>query len=224
MNRKAKVSLEFLTLEPLAKTGFGTDVIEALTANVADFATPDVPVATLTTVNDTFKLKISAANDGSQTKIDERIAYELIWNTTYKDEAMYVERIAKGNVVLYDKSGFKHTKTETTSAEIPLQPFVTGKTGKVTGSAVITIAKGSGAKSFLVFWINAADPGPSSLKVVNGIVEIIAPSKMCLFPATKLKYTIIGLTPGEHYNIGVIGFNSKGVSPLSNGVEIVAQF
>lgn len=65
-------------------------------ANAATFGTPDVPVATLLTINTALFDAAEEAKSGDFQKVAAMHEAEKVWDTTFTTEAGYVDRIANG--------------------------------------------------------------------------------------------------------------------------------
>ena len=90
MIRKPSVSLEFKTFSIPEEIVFGQNVIDQMTANVAIFPTPDVPLVTLQTVNDDLSTTAHEAESGDHSKVAAMYAADKVWVTTFGTQADYV--------------------------------------------------------------------------------------------------------------------------------------
>lgn len=222
MEREAKVSFEFVRLSPTQKGMFGDNVIAELTQNVSDFPTPDVPLPTLTGVNNDLKLKTQQAMSGDKVKIAERNAAEEVWDSTFRKEAEYVQRISDGNKVLIAKSGFPSTDTEVGPLPVPAQATIDGWANKGRGSGIhVEMEPLSNCKGFVFIISNTNLTG--NLVIKGDKVKLKeGAGEMDVIFTTKRKVDFTELVSGQLYYLTAFGFNATGVGELANVIEVIA--
>jgi hypothetical protein len=222
MERTARVSFDFIEMTPTKKGMFGDNVIAEMSANAIDFPTPDVPLLTLTAKNDELKLKTQQALSGDKVKIAERNETEDEWESLFRKEAEYVQRIANGNKVLIAKSGFHTTDTEVGPVAVPAQASIDGWANKGRGSGIhVEMEPLSGCKGF-VFVISPRNltgelvikGDKVKMKEGAGEVDVVF--------TTKRKVDFTDLNSGQLYFITAFGFNATGVGELANTIEVIA--
>jgi hypothetical protein len=219
--RIAKVSLDFIELTPTQKGMFGINVIQEMTGHPLVFPTPDIPLATLESVNETLIGKIQQAMSGDKEKIAERDAAEKVWDTNFRKQAEYVQRIASGDKVIIIQSGYHHTDTEAEPVAPPDAAVLSAWGNKTPGSIHAEIEPIAKIKGIL--FIASPQPLAGDLKVINNQVKMsasVTDTEGRL--TTKRKVDFEGLVSGTRYYIAVITFNATGTSPVSNIKEVIA--
>jgi len=223
MERKAKVSLDFVTVTPTQKGVFGDNVIAEMTEHATIFATPDIPIATLTTANDDLKLKTQQALSGDKEKILARDAAEATWEDLFRKEAAYVERIADGDKLIIVQSGYRSTSTESHPADKPDQAELDAWGNKAKGSIHAEIKPLSRTRG-IVFIASPSPIDSSTLSFKNGQLRIgkgVA-GDMEVLLTTKRKVDFEGLVSGTTYYMAALGFNANGVGDISTVIDVVA--
>ena len=159
MIRTPSVSMDFKRLSIPEEIVFGQNVIDQMTANAAIFVTPDIPLATLQTVNDDLATAAHEAEGGEHAKVAAMREADKIWDTTFGTQADYVDRIANGNETIILKSGYNATKSETTPASIPNAPVVKeAKVNALPGSVHVEVEYQQGVKNYLYFFSSTDAP------------------------------------------------------------------
>lgn len=222
MEKIAKVSYDFIDYNPNDKGLFGDHVIAEMTEHASVFDDPDVPIADLTTVNTALKGKTQEAMSGDKVKIQERDEAEKAWDTKFRKEAEYVQRIASGNKLVIAQSGYHATKTEIHPLAKPATPILQAWGNKGKGSihaeilpladtrGIVFLAAGKGALA------NMSVDGQIVKVKGQGVDEINA-----LF-GTKRKVDFVNLTSGQEYEITAFAFNATGVSDMAAPVSVIA--
>lgn len=223
MERLAKVSLDFMKFTPLQKGLFGDNVIAELTDHSAVFATPDVPIATLTTVNDDLKLKTQQALSGDKEKILERDAAEKVWEDKFRKEAEYVQRIASGDKLIIVQGGYHSTDTEVNPVAAPAQAQVQAWANKGYGSGIHAEMKPLADCRGFVFMLANESLNSSWIGVKEDNVNIQAGAPIVTLKlTTKRKVEFDELSSGQTYYISALGFNATGVGEMANEVKVIA--
>jgi len=179
MKKKIKVVINFKVYTVPAFVEFSRNTVTRMTGNTS-FATPDVPLAQITTAANTLEVKYNASRGGGkQQTADMHQARKALGDLMYK-QALYVERIALGNEPVILSSGFNATK----QPEPALLPEFTVIHGEKEGEIILKHKAVKGAKAWA--WQHCTNP--------------IAPEKWILAGiSTQSVFTVKGLTPGIKY-------------------------
>lgn len=222
MERKAKVSLDFIVLSPTAKGMFGDNVIAEMTEHAAVFTTPDIPLAVLTSTNNDLKLKTQQALSGDKVKIQERDTAEALWETNFRKEAEYVQRIAAGDKLTIAQSGYHATDTEVHPVSVPAQAQIQAWANKGKASGIhIEMQPLADCRGFMFFV--STQPVTNFAAIKGDEVKLSESSPMITAKlTTKRKVDVAELSSGQSYFITALGFNATGVGEFSNAVEVVA--
>jgi hypothetical protein len=218
MIRTPSVSLLFKQLTIPEKVIFGQNVHDQITLNAVIFPTPDVPLATLLSKNDTLSDTAEAAESGDHAKVALMHAAERDWDTTFDTEAHYVDRIANGNEAIILQSGFQATKSETSPASIPHVPEVKEpKINSIPGSIHIEIEYQQGVKNYLYFVSTTNTPVN-----LDGNKFSVAqnPDVVVFITEHHRKVDINGLTSGTTLYLSVFAQNTAGISAPSSPIAI----
>lgn len=229
---KARVKLDFINLPIPAKIEFVRDRVGDITGN-ANFPTPDVPLASITTAVDDLETKHLAAQGGGSAQTAAQDASEEALDDLMREEAGYVTRIADGSVVMITSAGFAATQTEPSPIAIPAKvENLTLKHGDQPGTISTTCDVVENAKGYVtIITDNASAPitvenGSVVLQMGAGPSPIPVPVIQNLFllfnAATSRKTSFSGLTSGTRYYCHKFAFNSKGKGADSDVVNIIA--
>jgi hypothetical protein len=218
MIRTPSVSLEFKQLTIPEKTVFGQNVIDQLTANAVIFVTPDVPLATLQSKNDTLSDTAEAAEGGDHSKVSAMHEAERDWDTTFGTEADYVDRIANGNETIILQSGYSATKSETTPASIPDVPEVKEpKVNPLPGSIHVEAEYKQGVKNLLYFVSTSNTP----INLENNEFSLTQnPDVVGFISDNHRKVDFNNLTSGATLYLSVAAQNTAGTGAPSSPVAI----
>ena len=218
MIRKPAVSMDFKKLSIPEEIVFGQNVCDQMLANALIFPTPDVPIATLQTVNDDLATTAHEAEGGDHSKVAAMYAADKVWDTTFGTQADYVDRIANGSETIILQSGFHATKSETTPASIPSTPVVTeAKVNALPGSVHVEVEFQQGVKNYLYFFSSADTPiilenDELSLAQNPGVVGVISNSHR--------KVDFYNLPSGATLYLSVAAQNIAGISIPSSTMAI----
>ncbi len=220
--RPAKVSFGFIDFNPTQKGLFGDNVFAEMTDHPLVFVTPDVPLATLETVNNALKLKTQQALSGDKEKIQERDEAEKLWDTTFRKEGEYVQRIASGNKLIIVQSGYHSTDTESHPVAVPAQAQLEAWGNKGRGSGIHAEIKPLANCRGFVFMISSQPPtGFASIKGDVLKLNDLSPM-MSITLTTKRKVDFDELDSGKSYYVTAFGFNATGVGEMANAIEVIA--
>jgi len=221
--RIAKVSLDFIEDTPTQKGIIGANVIAKMTENAIDFPSPDVSIADLVWANEDLKTRTQQAVNGDIQKIEERDASEKVWNTKFRKQALYVERISSGDKVLIAKSGYKHTDTEVSPKGKPVAGELEAWGNKAKGSIHAEVNPIANTKG-IVFIASNQPINNNSLVVKNNQLKMSGNNntEMEAILGTKRKVDFQGLVSGTTYYIAAIAFNAAGAGDISNVIDVTA--
>ncbi|MBI4929812.1 MAG: hypothetical protein HY841_03550 [Bacteroidetes bacterium] len=231
---KARVKLDFILLSVAPKIQFVRDRVNDMTGN-ANFPTPDVALAIITTAVNDLETKFNLAQGGGPAQTAAQDASEEALDDLMREEAGYVTRIADGDVVKITSAGFTATQTEPSPIAIPdkVQNLIL-KHGSQSGTILTTCDPVEHAKGYVTV---ISDNATAPITVNNGSVVLqmaTAPSPIpvpapvgqnlfLLFNASSSRKALFsGLTSGTRYYCFKYAFNSKGKGADSDVVSIVA--
>jgi hypothetical protein len=143
--KKSKVLLNFVKLPTAKKIQFYKNVIDCLTNHPA-FKSPDVAIAELVSKVNTLEKDYEASMGGDHSNVTVMHQSREAADEVFRQEAHYVERIAKGDVSLILYSGFEATAPPKASYNKPL--FMV-KAGEEPGVMLLSCKAIKGAKAYL---------------------------------------------------------------------------
>lgn len=218
MERTPSVSLAFKQLSIPEKIVFGQNVHDQLTANAAIFVTPDVPLATLQTKNDTLSDTAEAAEGGDHAKVAAMHEAERDWDTTFDTEANYVDRVANGNETIILQSGYSATKSETSPATIPEVPEVKEpKVNPAPGSIHAEVEFQQGVKNYLYFVSTSNTP----INLENNEFSLTQnPDVVGFISDNHRKVDFNNLASGATLYLSVAAQNTAGIGAPSSPIAI----
>jgi len=219
---KAKVKIEvYMVLNVPGKIQYARDRVVDMTGN-ANFTTPDVPLATITTAADDLETKYLAAQGGGPADTAAQNAAEEVLDDLIRKEAAYVTRIADGDTVIITSSGFTPTKTELTPAPPPGKVLgLTLKQSEQSGTFVSNCDPLENARGFVTIISLSSNPHIT----IDGD-QLIIPAggeQVIIHISASRKATHEGLTPLTKYYVVKYAFNAAGRGPNSdmNSISVV---
>jgi hypothetical protein len=204
---------------------FGTIVIGDLTTNALTF--PAVPggLAALTGINNTYLVKINAAEGGDHAAIVARDNYrDTVWIPAFDEVADYVDEVADGDEDTILLSGFKPTKGAKEEAGVPKQMHLELKSPN-TGTLQYKSDTENVGKDATYFLVGKTKNVATLTQDADGkiIIETTGPCKIVFAPVRTKKGLITGM-PSEEIMEFVIGaVNAAGVGPVSSEQKIIIQ-
>ena len=218
MIRTPSVSMEFKRLSIPEQIVFGQNVHDKMLANALVFPTPDVPLATLLSVNDDMATTAEEAEGGEHAKVAAMRAADIIWDTTFGTQAEYVDRIANGSETIILQSGFNATKSETTPASIPHAPIVTeAKVNPLPGSVHVEVEYQKGVKNYLYFFSSSDTP----INLENNEFSLAQnPSLVGFISDNHRKVDFNNLSSGTTLYLSVATQNTAGTGAPSSPIAI----
>jgi hypothetical protein len=217
MIRKSSVSRSFKDLSIPEKLVFGASVASGIQNNPLVFATPDVPVADLLTINGTLTSDAQAAGSGDHQKISAMHETEKIWETTYDSEADYVDRIANNVISIIELSNYEPTASETRPSANPDSPVIKNAEGnKIPGNIQVGVQRDDNAKHYL-YIISSSNALP--VLTNNQLLFANNPTVLAIISDSHRKINFYNLPSRTDVYLTIIAFNSVGASasttPLS---------
>jgi hypothetical protein len=119
MQLKPNASLDFVNLSVEKKPAFGNGVTSSLTTYAVDFPALPITIVELQNINSVLNDAITDAQTGNHVARAGLITAEKEWDTAFRATGKYVGNVANGDMVIIEKGGYKPTKSETTSPQIP---------------------------------------------------------------------------------------------------------
>ena len=218
MIRKPAVSKHFKKLSIPEQVVFGQNVHDQMLANAAIFTTPDVPLATLLTVNNNLATTAQGAESGDHAKVAAMHAADKVWDATFGTQAEYVNRIANGDGTIILKSGFHVTKIETTPASIPSSPIIKeAKVNPLPGSVHVKVEFQQGVKNYLYFFSSTDTP---IILENNEFSSAKNPGLVGFITDNHRKVDFNDLPPGRILYLSVAAQNTAGISIPSSTIAI----
>jgi hypothetical protein len=216
----AKVKLDFISnLNVSEKIQYGRDRNDDMQAS-GNFTTPDVAYATITTNNDNLETTHLAAAGGGPAQTAAMYAAEKVWDTAFRKQCAYVDRIADGDEVIIKSGGFDVTKTVKGKAQVPAKvEGVQLSHGEQAGTIGITSSPVEGAKFFVA--LATADKefpvisGKSFVTVDGNTAPVI------IHAGTSRNKTIDGLTSGTRVYVKMYAVNAAGKGADSDVISII---
>lgn len=218
MIRTPSVSMAFKKQTIPQKIVFGQNAHDQLLANAGIFVNPDVPLATLQTVNDTLATTSQEAEGGDHAKVAAMRAAERAWDTTFGTEAEYVDRIANGSEPTILKSGYLATKSQTSPAAIPGTPVVlAAKVNALPGSVHVEVEFQPSVKNLLYFFSTTNIP----INFENNEFSFTSnPTVVAFISDAHRKVDFYNLPSGATLYLSVAAQNNAGTSVPSAPVAI----
>jgi hypothetical protein len=170
--KKIHAIFDFVSLAFPEKITFGRNVHTMMTGNV-NYPTPDVPLADIKAKTDLLEEQMVAASHGGppETALLHQTAKE--WDDMMRDEARYVDRIAKGNEAMIRGAGFNVSQQPNPY----VRPEFSAKIGEQPGTARLRRQAVQGAKSYI--WqlsknvLPVGEDGWSNAKVTTKATALI---------------------------------------------------
>lgn len=218
MIRTQHVGLDFKRLSIPEKIVFGNNVNKQMGANVATFATPDIPLATMTTKNQTLSDTAQAAELGDRQKVSVMHKAEKDWDTSFGKQAKYVDRIANGVEDTILLAGFNATVSETVPATAP-ETLTVKKiaANPLAGSIHVELDVASKATGF-VYMMSSTNVPPT---FADEQFNITSNTQLVAFLIeTHRKVDFYNLPSRATVYLTVVGFNSAGFGIPSAPIAI----
>jgi hypothetical protein len=194
--RKSKVIISFSHSTVPELIEFARNTVTKMTGN-ANFATPDVPLAQITTVAATLETKYNAAQGGGkQQTADMHQARKALEDLLHR-EGLYVERITNGNETIILSSGYGTSKQPAPA----LHPEFTVDNGEHEGEMLLKHKAVEGAAAWI--WQVCPNPIESDEWTYAGF-------------STQSSYIVKKLTPGIKYWFRAACITKDGVGPWSD--------
>jgi len=142
--KKASVIFDFIKIPVPGKVGRGLKVTESMTGN-PNFPSPDVPLADLTAATALLETSYVAGLSGDRQKKAVMHRAEAAWNQLMRDQAKYVDRIAKGDRAIILSAGFNASRPPNPAN----RPEFSAVLGEKSGSVVLHCKAIQGAYGYV---------------------------------------------------------------------------
>ena len=180
------------------------NIIAKMTGN-PDFPTPDPALADVKALVDDLEKLVILAADGSHPAHDSMIAKRKELELMLRSLGLYVDKIAQGNVLIIDRSGFEINKDTSRGNKAGFWIDRGGFAGEIEcGCASI-----KRSRSYVwQFIVSETAPTDASIWVLAGV-------------STQIKMTITDLDSGKKVWIRYCGVLPEGMTPWSKALDII---
>lgn len=199
--KKVRVLLSFVKLTVAEKIAYFKNVISKMTGNTA-FPEPDVSLASATELVTDLENANSNSLSGSHAAIAQRNHAEAEADKAFRKLAMYVERIADGDMALILSSGFQLSK----QPEPAQRPQFLVEAGEKSGEVALTRKAQPKAQSYVWQYCIGSLPANG-----NGAWTFAGAS-------TRGKFTIDNLESGSKCWFRVAAVTTEGMSPWTDPI------
>jgi hypothetical protein len=142
--KKINVVFDFIRIPILSKVGRGKDIVDGMKGNPR-FPSPDVALDDLEEATGQLERTHVAASGGGKTNKALMHQAEKAWDQLMRDEALYVDRIAKGDHAVILSAGFNFSRTP-----IPAKrPEFSAALGEKSGSVILHCKAIQGAYAYV---------------------------------------------------------------------------
>lgn len=187
------------------------NIVKEMTANVSIFANPTVPLADFSAAVARLQNGYNTRKNGPEGKAEYDEAYAAL-SELMRDQADYVDSVAKGNNKTIVMSGFEATKTDRTSATVPDQPNAVKIKTEAGGTIFLSVDRVDGAASYLYIVYSGE---AKAIEVTDTHVVLPAGPEYTIIPDGATREEVSGLTPGSKVNVQALAQNAAGKSSLS---------
>ena len=189
--KKIKVVFDFLRYPVPGKIEFGKNTVAKTTGN-SYFATPDVPLASVTSAIGVLEADYTSAQSGNHAYVAKMHQSEKALDALLHKLAAYVDRIADGNDSIILSSGF-HISKQPEKKSVSNFKIANGENH---GELVLSIKRVVGAKSYI--WqqcIGSLPATDADWKYINA--------------TTQVKHKVTGLESGTKMWFRVVAITAK---------------
>ena len=202
------VLISWSTKAPLLIISLAVNVVAFMTKNVLTFPTPDVVLGDITTAADRLQKAYNNRLNGDEAKLEYDKATNAL-DLMLHNQALYVNKIAKGNSAIIAKAGYKFTSNAKVKKTITAAPAAAVLKTNGGGGLKITLEKVLNATSYL-FVVFFGEVG-SIIVGKNYVQPSLANAIM--IPDAKLIERLSGITAGTNVTVIPFAKNSAGISP-----------
>lgn len=181
MQNKLKVSLAYNSYPDAALDELTTAIITAMTGNTA-FPTPTIPLATVTTLQITFRNAMAAAANGGTPLTAAKNQARQALSDALDANAMYVQTIARYDLAMLLSSGYQAASTNRAKVQLPA-PTILALENEMSAQLVLRLSPIPNAYCYEVQTKNGGGWTPAGV-----------------FTAAR-KIILTSLTPGTTYNV-----------------------
>lgn len=221
--RPPRVSYTFIKTTPSDKCLFGDNVIAMMTEHASVFPTPDIPLPVLQAALDDLRLKIQLASGGDKAMILARNASEKQWDSLFRKQGQYVERIAEASKLIMTQGGYHSVTTEVQPLSKPGMPMLQAWGNKAKGSIHAQIKPLANTRG-IVFIVSTIPFSELSIRMNSAQLDIVAKADahVTFVMGTKRKVDFQGLRTGQTYHLAAFGFNAGGMGDMTHAVDVTA--
>lgn len=221
--RPPRVSYTFIKTTPSDKCLFGDNVIAMMTEHASVFPTPDIPLPVLQAALDDLRLKIQLASGGDKAMILARNASEKQWDSLFRKQGQYVERIAEASKLIMTQGGYHSVATEVQPLSKPGMPMLQAWGNKAKGSIHAQIKPLANTRG-IVFMVSTVPFSELSIRMNSAQLDIVAKADahVTFVMGTKRKVDFQGLRTGQIYYVAAFGFNAGGMGDMKPAVDVTA--
>jgi len=198
-----KIKLNLRNMSVTEKIQFARQIVTGMTGN-ASFATPDPPLATITTCASALENAYNDANVARQeasTKVSVQDDEERVLDTNLQKLANYVESASDGDEAKIQSTGMSVRAKPAPVGALPMPAGLAATAGDMEGEIDLSWDRVTGAKSYVIE--QSPDPiTPLSWKHAG--------------VSTKSSITVSGLTSGTKYWFRVAGIGAAGQGAWSD--------
>jgi hypothetical protein len=212
MPKAIVVRITWSVTKPLKLFSTANNVYAEMTANVALFSTPTVPLKDLKAANEEAQDAYNKRLNGDLAKEQNKTKLEDLSNLL-RSQAIYVNGIAKGNSETILKAGFEATNNEVKKSVIPASTKAAALQTLGNGALKANLVKVEGATSYTyVIFLGT----PTTITVDGNTLIIGATTEgVIIIPNGKTFQTIYNLPIGTTVTVVAFAQNSAGVSAAS---------
>ena len=142
--KKISVVFDFIRIPILNKVGRGRDIVDGMKGN-ANFPSPDVALDVLEEATSQLERTHVAASGGGKTNKALMHQVEKAWDQLMRDQAMYVDRIAKGDHAIILSAGFNYSRRPAPAK----RPEFSAVPGEKSGSVILHCKAIKGAYAYV---------------------------------------------------------------------------
>jgi len=200
--KKVTVILDFIRISVPDKVGRGNNTTGLMTGN-PNFLTPDVPLGDLADATELLNRSYLAALGGGKQNKALMHQAEKAWEQLMRDQAKYVDRIAKGDVAIILSAGFNASRQPTPAK----RPEFSAVYGDRSGSVILRCKAIQGAYSYV--W-----------QYCKGTLAETEGAWTFADATGKVTVTIENLTPFTKYWFRVAAVMAEGTAAFSKPIEL----
>lgn len=152
-----------------------------------------------------------------------RNASEKQWDSLFRKQGQYVERIAEASKLIMTQGGYHSVATEVQPLSKPGMPMLQAWGNKAKGSIHAQIKPLANTRG-IVFIVSTVPFSELSICMNSAQLEIVAKADahVTFVMGTKRKVDFQGLRTGQIYYVAAFGFNAGGMGDMTPAVDVTA--